>query len=165
MHFTELNAFLSATTSNAGGSSASTTVVWGGFPLPYARDFYKQTTNADLMQPGLGPLQPNLDDVDLDWLSSLPSTSDRNGLEAVTVTKNSNDLLAAVVTATTASNNHINHNGQVQQQQPLMMVPSQFVPPHQLSQPVQQPTKLLSGRWKIRHQTSFHESQNRAIHG
>ena len=137
-----MNAFLSATTSNAGGSNVSTTVNWA-VQFPNTRDFYKHTTNADLLQPGLGPLQPNLDDLDLDWLTSgMPSTSNRNGLEAAIVTKNSNDLLAAVVTATTASNNSsVNHNEQVQaqQQQPLMMVTaSQFVQPqHQLQQPQQ----------------------------
>ena len=42
-------------------------------PFPNPRDFYSATTNADLIQPGLGPLQPNLDDMDLDldWLNSV----------------------------------------------------------------------------------------------
>ena len=73
----ELNAFLSATTSiaNTGGpNNPSSTVSYTGFPFPNTRDYYKHTTNADLLQPGLGPLQPSLDamDIDLDWLSQMP---------------------------------------------------------------------------------------------
>ena len=71
----DLSAFLSATTSNAGGLNPSNSVSYTGFPFPNTRDYYKHTTNADLLQPGLGPLQPSLDggdmDIDLDWLSNL----------------------------------------------------------------------------------------------
>ncbi len=37
--------------------------------FPNMREFYKQSTNADLLQPGLGSLQPNIEDTfDFSWL-------------------------------------------------------------------------------------------------
>jgi hypothetical protein len=77
-------------------------------PFPNTRDYYKHTTNADLMQPGLGSLQPNIEDVDLDfdWLGlqfgSTTSVSNGTFGHSKNTTKNV-DLLSAVVTATTAS--------------------------------------------------------------
>ena len=42
-------------------------------PFPNPKDYYKTTTNADLLQPGLGPLQPNIEDIDLEWFSNMPN--------------------------------------------------------------------------------------------
>ena len=85
------------------------------------RDYYKTTTNADLLQPGLGSLQPNLEDMefDLDWLNSCNNggtnsytvltggisngKSIKNSLVSNGVDSKPLDLLSAVVTATTAT--------------------------------------------------------------
>lgn len=108
----ELSSFFTASSSSTTMSSMSVAV-----PFPNPRDYYKTTTNADLLQPGLGPLQPNLDDMDvdledLDWVCSQPplppavsaSGSIMPASNTTTVkTKASLDLLTAVVTATTAN--------------------------------------------------------------
>ena len=71
MSNTELNNFFS---SNSSSSYNSNTHMSVAVPFPNPKDYYKTTTNADLLQPGLGPLQPNLDDMDLDldWLNVTP---------------------------------------------------------------------------------------------
>ena len=100
----DLSAFLSATTSISGGSNPSNSVSYTGFPFPNTRDYYKHTTNADLLQPGLGPLQPSLDgdmEIDLDWLSNLgvPTKTenvvavDNNPVPSATATKASNVII------------------------------------------------------------------------
>ncbi len=111
----EFSSFLSATSS---GTSTGVSSMSVAVPFPNPRDYYKTTTNADLLQPGLGPLQPNLEDidVDLDWLTlSQPfsaSCSSSNALSSSlqsqpnvsknVVTRAGNDFLSAVVTATTS---------------------------------------------------------------
>ena len=84
-------------------------------PFPNTRDFYPQT-NADLIQPGLGPLQPNLDEmeIDLEWLNTMntgpqqqPQLQQPQSRSLMTSSVHHDDqkpdLLSAIVTATTAS--------------------------------------------------------------
>ena len=80
-------------------------------PFPNPRDFYSSTTNADLIQPGLGPLQPNLDEmeIDLDWLNTMntgqqqPQLQQPQSMASSVHHDQKPDLLSAIVTATTAS--------------------------------------------------------------
>ena len=74
MSNSELNNFFTATSSSY--STGNTHHVNVAVPFPNPKDYYKTTANADLIQPGLGSLQPNLDDVDFDlnWLNIPPPT-------------------------------------------------------------------------------------------
>ena len=124
----ELSSFLAQSsviyTSGSGGSFTTSPNMSVAVPFPNPRDFYSATTNADLIQPGLGPLQPNLDEmeIDLDWLNTMntvptqqpqsrPLTGNvHTGLPISGSSENSvksydakPDILSAIVTATTSS--------------------------------------------------------------
>ena len=124
----ELSSFLAQSsviyTSGSGGSFTTSPNMSVAVPFPNPRDFYSATTNADLIQPGLGPLQPNLDEmeIDLDWLNTMntvptqqpqsrPLTGNvHTGLPISGSNENSvksydakPDILSAIVTATTSS--------------------------------------------------------------
>ncbi|XP_073824412.1 MLX interacting protein mondo isoform X3 [Musca autumnalis] len=45
----------------------------GPFPFPDSREIAREAGNADFIQPSLGPLQPNLDDIDLTFAELLNS--------------------------------------------------------------------------------------------
>ena len=104
----ELANFLacSSVESGYGNSSNTTTMAAMAVPFPNPRDYYHTTTNADLLQPGLTSLQPNIEEINYSWNtynnSNIPSTNNSfNGSSG----NPEKDLLSVVVTATTSSAN------------------------------------------------------------
>ena len=129
----ELTAMLATSSGSGAYGSSQNNGLNVAIPFPNPKDYYKTTTNADLLQPGLGPLQPNLDDFDLDWFATATTSSaysngsvSANGIggksiKSMTQQQNEEkDFVSMVVSATTSSTsiNEIPCQGQCTISQP-----------------------------------------------